>query len=90
MPDLLIYKDFIQLGFAGAFMLLFVLLWWVLRSSNKERSEFRHILNDTQHDHINAMNNVAGSISENTKAISNLDKTMSLVMLKEKLDKPQE
>jgi type II secretory pathway component PulM len=64
MPDLIIAKDIIQLGFAGFCILLLALLWWIMRTNAQERKELRQIMNHTQHDQMDTMKMVAKEISK--------------------------
>ncbi len=66
--DLLLLKEYIQWGFAGGFLMIFVMLWWVLKTNSKERKDFRTIINDNQHDTLEV-------IKENAKCSNRLAKS---------------
>ena len=76
MPELDIFKDYIQLGFAGFSVLLLGLVFWVLRMGNKERKEFRVIMNDTQHQTIKVIDSCSKSYNKVARALGRLERTL--------------
>ena len=78
MPPVDISMDWIQYGFAGFSFLMLVLLLYVLRSGNKERKEFREILNDTNHEIIDAMLGQANTNRELNKTLAKLEASIEV------------
>ena len=84
--DFLLYQEYIQWGFGGAFLLIFILLCWVLKSHSRERKEFRTIINDTQHDTIEVMKcnvksneQVAKSNQKLSRALGRFEKSIDSI-----------